>query len=244
MRETWCLKIKYLRKKYLCENTLLDKRYLIACQILYKINKYEINKNIYLYHFLLKKCVYTLFLVMIVFVIDFVISRVQVRAKENSRRDRAAYLFARPTLPLIYFPLNFHHAFNNNTCITINLRGVGRPIKCALDYPDSDYVWRTSIRHPSYERKTGYAALHRRHRFAYVFRAVLTTRECYNQGSGLCAMRLWRFTGRIRLCALPRMAFPTKQSYKVVGKILLHLLKRYTQSFRGFFYVNRCKINP
>lgn len=68
---------------------------------------------------------------------------------KKGRESRSARL----TLPLIYFPLNFHHTFNNTcTCITINLRSRGRPIKrTGLSGSDSGVVrWGcTSIHHPT-----------------------------------------------------------------------------------------------
>jgi len=53
------------------------------------------------------------------------------RSKRKGGRKSCA------TLSPIYFPLNFHHAFNNTTCITINLRSGDRPIKRA-GLSDSD----------------------------------------------------------------------------------------------------------
>jgi len=46
--------------------------------------------------------------------------------REETLRDASAY-----------FPLNFHRAFNNTTCITINLRSGDHPIKRA-GLSDSD----------------------------------------------------------------------------------------------------------
>lgn len=161
---------------------------------------------------------------------------------------RLAYLFARPTLPPIYFPLNFHHAFNNITCITINLRVQSSALWIIRTVIPA---WLRMAPAHLYPSLTNAKLITRRciddiGSLTYsVQSANLTIRECYNQNSGLCAMRLWRFTGRIRSsCALLRTTFPAEQSYEVVGKVPLHLLKRYAQSFKGFFCVRGCEVNP
>lgn len=136
-----------------------------------------------------------------------------------------SHLLARPIFP-IYFPLNFHHAFNNTTCITINLRsGASNQVRWIIRkwfrWLREATLLSITLRILPARAQNYHVKLHRWHKLAYVFRTVGNPmRECYNGGLRLRAMRLWRFSGWIEMSS-PRMVLPAESSHEVMKEISL-----------------------
>lgn len=132
----------------------------------------------------------------------------KLNLKENSRHG-VSHLLARPIFPTIYFLLNFHHAFNNTTCITINLRsGASNQVRWIIRkwfrWLREAALLSITLRILPARVQNYHVKLHRWHRLAYVFRTVGNPmRECYNGGLRLRAMRLWRFSGWIEMSSSP-----------------------------------------